>query len=530
MSLAIPIELSPMPARLRRGRTPAVLALVATLPLGGCGQRGTDEKSEPENWSVTGWGERYEIFPEVEPLIAGTPAAAHTHVTVLDRFQALTSGTVEIVLRGGGAGEQVFAATEAVRPGIFKIEVGPAAAGEYQLAFRVRSTAGEEEIAGGTVRVGSREAPGGLTRPASSPPPPDAGEPVPFLKEQQWRTPFATDWVRQGSLAQSARGLARVRPPAGGEAVLTTSVDGVVQATPWPYPGQTVGAGQVIFRVVPRVASERSLPELGAEVAGLEADAGAARTRLARLEELLAAEATSKREVEEARARATTLESRLAAARRDLSAATAAREGRAAADAHAVRTPFAGRVAALSASPGAAVAAGEPLGRVVRSGPAWLEVDLTPAAARLLALQGTTGVVVEATDGGALRIPREDVRLVSLAPEVDPAKGTVTALLEVDAPSLILGTTIEVEVLLAGEQAGIVVPKTAIVDDGGVTVVYLQLSGESFARQPVEVLSRQGDLVLLSGLQPGQRLVTRGGEAIRRAGLVSHGVGEGHVH
>lgn len=70
----------------------------------------------------------------------------------------------------------------------------------------------------------------------------------------------------------------------------------------------------------------------------------------------------------------------------------------------------------------------------------------------------------------------------------------------------------------------------AVVDDGGVSVVYLQLSGERFARQEVEVVARQGDRILVDGLVPGQRLVTRGGEAIRRAGLMSSGAAEGHVH
>jgi hypothetical protein len=176
------------------------------------------------------------------------------------------------------------------------------------------------------------------------------------------------------------------------------------------------------------------------------------------------------------------------------------------------------------------VAAGEPLGRMVSSGPVWLEVDLPPASARLLAVQGATGLVITTPEGGPLRLAAEAVRMVSLAPEVDASRGTVTALLEVDAPSLILGTTVEAEILLAGERQGIVVATTAIVDDGGVTIVYLQLSGERFARQQVEVVSRQGDLALVEGLLPGQRLVTRGGEAIRRAGLMSSSAAEGHVH
>ncbi len=512
-----------------RGLASAVAVGAILLAPVGCAQDHAGTAAEAESWQVTAWGERYEVFPEVDPLIAGAAASAHVHVTVLDGFRPLTDGRVAIVLRDGG-GEQIFEATTAARPGIFDIEVAPAAAGEYELSFRVGSQAGTEEIRGGAVRVGGASDPGGVVRAPAPRGATEPGEPVPLLKEQQWHTAFATDWVRRGSLPEGARGLARVRPPAGADVTLTANLDGVVQATPWPYPGQEVAAGAVLFRIVPRAASEQSLAGLRARVATLEAEEEVARARAARLEELLAREATSRREVEEARALATSLAARLAAARRDLEAESAAREGRGSPEAFAVRAPFAGRVASVDASPGAAVGAGQPLGRVIRSGPSWVELDLAPAAARGLAAQGPAGLVVEPRDEPPIRLASDSVRLVSVAPEVHPARGTVTALLEVDAPSLVLGTTLQAEVLLAGEREGIVVPATAVVDDGGVAIVYLQLSGERFARQEVEVVARQGDRILVDGLVAGQRLVTRGGEAIRRASLMSAGAIEGHVH
>jgi hypothetical protein len=61
-------------------------------------------------------------------------------------------------------------------------------------------------------------------------------------------------------------------------------------------------------------------------------------------------------------------------------------------------------------------------------------------------------------------------------------------------------------------------------------VVYLQLSGESFARQEVDVLERQGDRLLVDRLVAGQRLVDSGGEAIRRSSLMASGEAHGHVH
>ena len=93
-----------------------------------------------------------------------------------------------------------------------------------------------------------------------------------------------------------------------------------------------------------------------------------------------------------------------------------------------------------------------------------------------------------------------------------------------------LGSTVAAQILSTEELSGVVVPASALVDDGGVTVAYLQLSGESFVRQEVTVLERQGDRVLVDHLVPGQRLVTRGGDAIRRSSLMSSGEAQGHVH
>ena len=73
-------------------------------------------------------------------------------------------------------------------------------------------------------------------------------------------------------------------------------------------------------------------------------------------------------------------------------------------------------------------------------------------------------------------------------------------------------------------------PSTALVDDGGVSVVYVQVEGESFARQEVRVTANQGASLAVEGLPMWCRVVTRGGAAIRRAALLRSGPPEGHVH
>jgi membrane fusion protein (multidrug efflux system) len=282
--------------------------------------------------------------------------------------------------------------------------------------------------------------------------------------------------------------------------------------------------------LVPRVAQGESLAALEASVASLETELQSASSRRGRLEELLAVEAASPRELDDARTREATLEARLAAARNDLASSRAVREGRGEAERHPLRAPFAGAIAAVLASPGAAVGAGEPIARLVRTEPVWLEVELRPHDAKAILSDGVEGVLIRGS-GEDHRLTSDQVRVVAIAPEVDPAKGTVVALLEIGGtPGLLLGTTLEVEVLLPIEREGIVIPTTSIVDDGGVAVVYLQVEGEKFARRQVDVNERQGELALVSGLATGQRLVTAGADAIRRATLLSSGEIEGHVH
>ncbi len=504
------------------------------IALAGCGAPAAEAPPTDvtESWSVTAWGARFEVFPEIGPLVAGETAAAHTHVTRLDGFTPLEDGGVEIVL-SGPSGEQVFGADRPVRPGIFAVAVKPESAGDFELSFRIRAPEGSEEIRGGKVRVGTVQQPGGLVVAPAPRGATDPGEPLAFLKEEQWRGDFATVWVRSGRLARSVAGLARVRPPAGGETSVTSPVDGVLRRAPggtWPYPGLEVERGSSLFQVIPQVAPGRSLEALEADLATLAAELETARGRLSRLQELLALEAASRREVEVARVRVETLDARHSAAASDLDAARSSREGRTARGGLNLRAPFAGEIARISTSPGATVAAGEPLARLVRTDGVWFEIALSPAGARQVAEEGVRGVVLTDPEHGSVRI-EEGLRLVSVAPEMSPETGTVTVLLEaLPAAGLVLGTVRSAQVLSAEEREGIVIPASALVDDGGITVVYLQLSGESFIRQQVEVLERQGDRLLVDRLAPGQRLVSRGGNAIRRSSLMASGGAHGHVH
>lgn len=510
-----------------------LFVVVGLLSIGALGCRAGGPKSgsaspaAPEGWSVTAWGERYEVFAETGPLVAGTSTTSSAHVTVLSGFTPLKRGAVTLVLRGSVGSEEVFRQGRPKRDGIYPIEVKPRAEGTFDLIFRIESSAGPEDVAAGRVRVGSAASPGGRVGKEGQ----AAADGVSFLKERQWRTEFATAWVREGTLAESVLGSAQVKPAGGGEVMLTAAVDATVAPSPWPYTGLDLAEGGTVFRLVPRVG-DRSLPELRADAAALEGDVDVARRRVERLTELLRVEATSQAELERARATLASLEARLASARGGVAAASNAASGKDSAAAILVRAPWAGRVAEVSVSPGQTVAAGTPLGRLVKVRPLWILVALRPEAAARVQTAPTGLFLRRPGQSVPLEIAAKGVRLISRSPEVDPRTASVNVILEVDlsASELPLGSAVEAELLLSGERRGIVVPVSALLDDSGTTVAYVQLEGESFARREVRVLSRLGNEALVDGLRPGERLVTHGAGAVRRSSLLSAGAPEGHVH
>ncbi len=502
-----------------RRSVPVLLALISAAY--GCGvnrDKDAAHGDHEEGWAVTAWGDRYEIFAEADPLIVGKESKSHTHVTILDGFAPLENGSVSAVLRGAGGREWVFRQDRALRPGIFSVVIRPESEGAFDLAFRIESAAGREDVRAGRVQVGSAAKPGGVVEvPATSivvdttRAPRSAGDPIGFLKEQQWRIPFATRVAARGTLQHSVRGHARIRPAAGGEAILAAPLDGIVTPSSRLYVGRDVRRGATVARLTPRPTSGRSYAEI-------ESESRLASDRLQRLEELLRSEAVSRAVVERARAEAATLRAELNAV---------GGHGRAVN----VDAPFTGRIAEVMVVPGQAVQAGAALARLTQSQPVWVEVALRPEHATLLAT-GAAGLVIEGSAGAPpVALPSRNVRLVSRSPEVDRATGAVLAIFEVSGPTqLRIGTAADAEVLLPAQRDGIIIPIEAVVDDAGVSVVFIHTEGETFHRREVEILARQGDRALVAGIEEGERVVTRGGAAIRRASQLSSGAVEGHVH
>ncbi len=74
------------------------------------------------------------------------------------------------------------------------------------------------------------------------------------------------------------------------------------------------------------------------------------------------------------------------------------------------------------------------------------------------------------------------------------------------------------------------VPGSALYDDEGLDVVFVQTGGQSFAKRVVRVGPHHAGWVsILEGIEAGERIVIRGGYHVKLAGTTAE-IGHGHAH
>jgi RND family efflux transporter MFP subunit len=481
--------------------------------------------AEPEAIAVTDWTGRTELFIEYPPLIAGQPGRFAVHLTDLQNFRPLTAGRVTVELRPAGGSPETFEVTGPSRPGIFGVDVTPGAAGTFDMTVRLASPAVTDAHELGPVRVHADAA-----SAAEIAAPPEI-ESISFLKEQQWALDFATQLAASRQLRSSLRVPAEVIPRSGGQAEVSVPFDGRLVVSNPPVIGRRVTQGEVLSELLPPTSTPSDLASL--ELAGEEARAAlqfAQRDR-ERAERLVAAGAAPARRLDDARTAEVTAEARVRAAETRMAqydTSSAAAPDARGVKLFALRAPISGVIQEAHAAPGANVKSGETLFRIVELDTVYVSA-IVPES-ELPRMAGLSGAELEVPGTDQ---PLRLQRLISIGRVVDPASRTFPVIYEVDNRNRLvaINQAVYVRLLTAAADAAAVVPESAIVDDGGRPIVFVQVGGESFVRKPVRLGIREGGSVqVLEGLSAGERVVTRGAHLIRLASMSSQVPAHGHVH
>jgi RND family efflux transporter MFP subunit len=484
------------------------------------------ESPDLDALSVTRWTDRTELFAEYPPLIVGRTSRFAVHLTRLDTFRAVTEGRVDVRLSGGGHPVEVFTVDAPSRPGIFGVDVTPVHAGPRELAIGLRAPERDDEHLVGAVTVYADQA---AARAAGAEEGAE-GEAISFLKEQQWALEFATAVVDRVPLRQTVRVPAQVVARPGGTADVVAPVSGrLVRVVDAPL-GSAVTEGQELARLLPPPSAPGELPSLKEARAAADAALRLATRDRERAERLVEAGAAPQKRLDEARSAEEQTQVRLAGADARLAQYDAARTAGAGSDEgqFVVRAPISGVIAERSATTGANVVEGAALFRVV---------DVRQMAVVGQIPENELARARPAREA-ELEVPGQESllpvgALSSLGRVLDARTRTapITFALDNGPLGLAVGQTVFLHLHVAQADPQAAVPTSAVVDDAGRPIVFVQREGEAFERRPVTLGARAGNVVqVMSGVSAGERVVSRGAYLVRLASLSTQVPSHGHVH
>ncbi len=526
-----------------------VLTSMASLLMAGCGQPGPNDShdhhtadghdDEPKTAQITVFGERHEVFAEHRLVVVATPTKFITHVTDLQTLEPRREGPVRFQMRLGQEPPVEHVEKAPTRAGIYEAMLTFPKAGDWNVTITVTGADGEKTIAFPLIKV---FADAHATEHAEVPEPPEG---ISFLKEQQWRVGAGTDVVSHRKLVEQLRLPAHVAARPGSLAQVTPVVSGrllLPPGKPMPMIGDKVEAGQVLALIQP------SLSEAGARL--VEAESEVVRAKLAleqaeiaykRIETLAKVDAKSGRDLQEAEFARKTAQARYDAALalqstyRQATTNLTAHTGPVAQPIVELRSPIAGMITAQSgAAMGEYINAEKTLFTVLDPSTVFIEAKVPEMSVARLAATKAASYELPGRPGQLTAVTGEGLgRLVVVGIQVDPATRTVPLIYEASNPEqrLRVGQSVNLYVETDRAESTLAIPHDAIVEEGGRPVAFVQVAGETFEKRELTLGIQDGKWVqVISGIQAGERVVTKGAYAVRLASASSAIPSHGHAH
>jgi len=480
--------------------------------------------------AVTEWTAKSELFMEYSPFIVGAESRFLAHITVLDGFGALLEGDVTVTLTMKDGSTRAATAKGPTRPGIFIPAITPERAGECSLTVDISGGPLVDHIDAGVCQVFPDRATAAAALAGGG----DDGT-IQFLKEQQWVIDFGTAEVKPRELQPSLTVNAEIRTMPGRQAHLTAATGGRVSlASPPPYLGADVAKGDLLAQIQPTTSAVGNHGTLLADVDAASAEYAAATAQRDRLARLVADDAVPKRRLDDAESAVKVTKARLNAASTRLSTYNASASGGSSkrAGAFHVRAPIDGTLVDVFVTEGETVAAGTKLFEVINLARVWVEGKVYEPDIPKVETATTAWFTVEGRDT-VFEITETTGKLVTVGQVIDSRSRTVRVVFEIENPGTVLrvGQYAKLSVATGPAISVLAVPESALLQEGGQWIAFVQTDGEGFTRRVVQIgIRSRGFVQVLGGLADGEHVVTRGAYDVKRAASAGDAPAHGHAH
>jgi RND family efflux transporter MFP subunit len=340
------------------------------------------------------------------------------------------------------------------------------------------------------------------------------GDEIPFTRQQAEAVGLQVEEVTPGTFSHVMKTSGQILSAQGDEATIAATSNGIVSfANPSISDGTPIRAGEAIVTV-----SAKNLPE-GDPAAKAKIACETAQKEYQRAEGLVKEQIISAKEFEQARLRYETARTAYEAQSSNVTESGVR-----------VTSPISGYIKSCLVSQGDYVSVGQPIAVVSQNRRLQLRAEVSENYFKSLKSIGSANFQTS-YDNTVYKLSDLNGRLLSFGKASGGQSFYIPVTFEFDnIGDIVPGSFVSVYLLSSAQDHVISVPVSSVTEEQGLNFVYLQLDEEGYQKQEVTLGQSNGDRVrILSGLKPGDRVVTRGVYQVKLA-AVSSVMPEGHAH
>lgn len=504
-------------------------------------QSGDPKKTDPadEPIQVTAWSKNYEVFIEHKRIVAETAVTFTTHITELRSCEPKKEGPITFVLNLKDAKPIEYTEPNPAADGIYKSQLTFSQGGRWQVQVKIIKEDKEEVIELPKITVFSTKEEAVKAHIHGAP------EGISFLKEPQWKLKMRCEKVVNKRMVRCIKAPALVTSHPELQAHVFSPATGYLQPLQdksTPNIGDVVKKGQVLALI--------QLPFSDFTVKLVEAEAESVKTKIAldqaksifnRIKKLYEEKSKSKKELDDADFSVQTAQANYDAAvslKEALNKTGAIfvkkpEDGKSGLLAFELKSPIDGTIVKVSAAQGEYVSIDKSVFSVLDISTVLVEARVLESDIEKVKNSQDAKYELPNDKGEFISLLKEDKgKVLFLGSTVDTATRTVPLIYQVNNSDakLRIGMMLSLEIETEVSEDAIAIPESAIVEEEGIPLVFVQLSGEVFEKRSIEIgFKYSGFVQVKSGLSSTDRIVTKGAYSIRLASLAPK-IDDGHGH
>jgi len=460
----------------------------------------------------TVYSENHELFVEFSPLITGEATSFSAHLTRLSDFKPVEEGTLSVFFQGKP--DEASSAVEYSTPGIFQPEISPSGPGNFNIVFKLTTGDSEDEIVVRSVKVynDNHEPYHDMEEHVHS------EEEIIFSKDQSWKIDFATEPVEASDWYDVIRTSGEILQAQGDELILTAHHSGIVLFRKSNIlAGSEIKNGESLFNI-----SSGNLVEDNVQEEYLKAKSNFEKSKqdYERAQLLIEDRLITESEFLDIKLNYENANNTFNTFKKNYYQGGAE-----------VKSTETGFIKQVFVSEGQYVETGQPLASITKNKKLIIKADVSQKYFNQLSLIRSANFRT-IYDDQIHDIADLDGQLISYGKNVDKSSFYTPVYFEINnVGNFISGSFIEIFLKGAVIANAVVIPKSAILEETGSFYVFIQESGETFIKRDIELGTQDGQYVrIISGLEPGERIVTRGVNRVKLASLKTELPSHGHAH